>query len=415
MSPTGHPPWALPVRATARLARRAALGFWLFSGAGTAVLLATLLLSRSSAREAGEIAVALGGSLVGLAIGQGIALLRLRISMFILLWNLAFWAGLITLGATHASGFLAASFAFATVAALSGFFSLQHRFELLACFWGTVGWIGSIMVLLNAHGRIAQWRESKLAAWLPVTLLLLAGFVATLIVYLVCKHSYRLVLWQIMALPEPPPGRVEAPRGSVLSTRNLLPVVALAVLVFTFTATVSPFLWRTAPGHDQATAREAPPSRGEVAETLTRAVEQLRRAVERSWPWWLILLISLLLDRPLRRTLLLHRLRRPLERVAPTRRIEQLWRYVMVAAGDTGVTPTPGESIPETVARLARDGRPAAQLYEAAGLYERARFGLGLGGGEVTRMAGLADAVFRQLRRGLTPWQRLKGAYRRLT
>ena len=126
-------------------------------------------------------------------------------------------------------------------------------------------------------------------------------------------------------------------------------------------------------------------------------------------------LVAVLTVPPLRRTLLLHRLRRPLERVAPTRRIEQLWRYVMVAAGDTGVTPTPGESIPETVARLARDGRPAAQLYEAAGLYERARFGLGLGGGEVTRMAGLADAVFRQLRRGLTPWQRLKGAYRRLT
>ena len=230
---------------TFRQARRLLVAYWLYAGAGSLLLSAALLATRRTSLRSttrGEVLLVLVACLVGLAAGQWLALLRLR--AFPVFISCAFaWASsqlvlAIVLGFQHP---FARPLTFGAVWLLSGFFSLRPRLALVAYFCGAAGWIGAAVVILNAHHeRLRVWRLIRQAGWLPWTLLLLAGFLVTLLVYLVARQGYRLSLWQSLAGDEPPPGWGEAPRGPLLAPRNCIPLLVLGGLLFAFTAGVSP-------------------------------------------------------------------------------------------------------------------------------------------------------------------------------
>jgi len=112
---------------------------------------------------------------------------------------------------------------------------------------------------------------------------------------------------------------------------------------------------------------------------------------------WLVVLLALLLTlalffRPLRRSILLRHLERPMWKTTPTRRVKNLWLRTLVALDDAGIHQHADEP-PVKLARRALDelGREHGQvpggLEQAAQIVERVEYaGRGLGADEESKM-----------------------------
>jgi hypothetical protein len=312
-----------------------------------------------------------------------------------------------------------------------GLFSLQHRYELLSAFWPSVGFIGSVFVILNREGRVSNWEEDKLSAWLPVPLFFLFCFILFMVLFLHAKQTQRVEMWQ--ALSGAAERRVDKRTElSYVPRKNLLPMFGAVVLLFAFTAVLSPYLFRTGKGDEggknkgkpqqeqpqeqdpeQKPGKAKKPFDGEqLAEMMKKMAQEAESVAPLLWP----LLFLLVAYRPAKRALLTTHLKTPVMPTSPSERAWNLWEYVRIGAEDAGVAPSASDSVEELLARIESDGHGRSPaLEQAAEIYARSRYGFVLRPGDALAMRKPALQAFLDLRKDMTVWQRVKSWWRPLS
>lgn len=405
------------------MALRPALVYLAFNVLGFGCLFATIAAYEHTS-GAWPMLLATAAGFIGLVLGQLLAIARVRTMVVVVGMALATVTAIIVASTVSFSGIpeelVLGMFCFA-VALPCGFISLQHRWELLATFWPSIGFIGSVFGILNEEGRVRAWEEDKIRAWLPVPLAILFVFLVVWLTYLASKQALRVELWQSLSGSFTRRVRKKPTLGA-LPRRNLLPLLAAAVLLFAITAALAPFLWRTGKGdrpskHPQDTQVEEEPkpkrpiSGDGLVQQLKQMAEAAKDAAVNLWP----LLLLLLFYRPAKRALLGTHLRRPLVPTPPTERIENAWEYVRIAAEDAGIEPRPTDSIEQLMQRIAAAGLPTTSAAEAAAIYTRTRYGFTVARGDADAMRSAATRAGIELRSGLGRWQRLRNLWRPLS
>lgn len=427
---TRVPRWTPPFLTALRLTWRPALAFNVFSILGWAALMSTAILHKDM-DDALEMFVALCMGTLGVVLGQLVSILRVRLLPIFVVGGafafIAFW--LIANSAFRQLDLpksLALGLVFFCFAFPCGLLSLQHRWELFAAFWPSIGWIGAVFNVLNREGLAAEWSQNKLSAWRPLTLAFLFGFLLCLLFYFAAKQAVRVELWQ--ALSGTAARRVEkqakaTPAVSALPRKNWIPLLVVAILLFVLGAVLQPFLWRTGRG-DRESKRGAPshePSErdgdrgpkidGEgLARMMQRMAEAAKKGAMRLWP----LLFLLLLYRPAKRALLLSHLKIPIFPTPPSERVDNLWEYVRIAAEDAGVKPTPSDSVEQILMRIHESGVRSPAVAQAADVYVRTRYGFTVAPGAPAAMRAHALAAAGDLRKDLTRWKRIRNLWRPL-
>jgi hypothetical protein len=309
-----------------------------------------------------------------------------------------------------------------------GMLSLQHRWELFASFWPAVGWIGGVFVIINEEGRVSQWEQDKVTAWLPVPLGFLACFLVLWLFYLSSKQAMRVELWQSLSGAVARRISKKAVVGAI-PRKNVVPMLVAAVLLFAVTALLAPYLWRTGKGdHDGKSGKprdgqmEKPDSEGKPkpgpkmdGDAIVQQMKQLANAAKSTavnlWP----LLLLLLLYRPAKRGLLSTHLLTPIVPTPPTERIDNSWEYVRIAAEDAGVVPAPSDSIEQLLVRIREKGLAGPAVARAAEIYARTRYGFTVGRGDPIAMRQHAIDAGKELRANLGAWERVKNLWRPLS
>lgn len=413
--------WAPPFVQALRLALRPALAYAVFTAGGFAAFtLAFVFYDHGS--ELLELLLACLAGIAGVLVGQLIAVLRFRaLPVFVVGGaSMAFGVWLVAGANVPVPKEIVPAIAFFTMALPCGLLSLQHRWELFASFWPAVGWIGGVFVILNREGRIEQWEQDKVTAWLPVPLLMLGGFLVFWLFYLASKQAMRVELWQSLSGAA---ARRVARKATVtaLPRKNVGALLAAAAALFVVTAVLAPYLWRTGRG-DRPSERqierteerhdEGPDIDGEV---IARMMKQLAEAAKDTalhlWP----LLFLLLLYRPAKRALLQSHLLTPIVPTPPSERIDNLWEYVRIAAEDAKVVPLSSDSVEELLARIRHEELGGPALARAAEIYARTRYGFTIGPGDPAAMRPAAIEAARELRIRLRTWDRVKSWWRPLS
>ncbi len=464
-----------------RWAWKPLLIFFLFTLTGSLALGITVFAYDPSIEAVGVLGLCLGGGVLGVFVGQLLALLRVRLLVFTVLTYfavqiLALTAIFAVLTAGSVGAYIAL-FVFCFGFGLpSGMMSLHHRLELLAAFWPAIGWIGSVFVILNHDGRVAQWEENKLSAWMPVPLGLLFGFIVFLLLFLVSKQTMRIELWQ--ALSGSPARRVvERAQLTAVPKRNLLWVGAAAVVLFGVTAVLSPYLFRTTKGDrdgKEKNQQESDPKEGKDGkdgkgkgdgkdgkgksdgkdgkpqqgqgkdqqgkgkpqqgkgggqgegkeeqpkqnpfdeEALQRILEQMAGAAKKAVWALLPLLLLAIFFRPIRRAFLTSYLKIPLLPTTPSERIVYLWEYVRISVEDTGLDVPASDAVEETIDRVRKDGLDTTDLQIAGDIYMRARYDMVLRPQDPIVMRGASIRAAKALRKTIPFGRKITNWWRSL-
>jgi hypothetical protein len=420
--------WQPPFFESLKLAWRPLLVYLVFTLLGFVALFGTIAsYERGTGTKLFELFVALSAGIAGIVAGQAVALLRFRTLPVLLFGGLSVAAGIYVLVVARADlpDVVGLALFFFCFAFPSGMLALHHRFELLGLFWPAVGWIGSVMVILNEEGRVDEWSANKVSAWLPLPLFFLFCFVVGLLIFMAQKQAMRVSLWQ--ALSGATERRVQKKTAvSAIPRKNLL--LGAAVILFAFTAVLAPYLWRTGKGdhgenqgkpdsgemQERRTGepRKGPSIDGEaIAKAVASAASSAKTALHTLWP----LLILALFYRPAKRALLTSHLVTPIFPTPPSERIDNLWEYVRIAAEDAGTVPQASDAVEDFVARAKKSGRATAALDEAARIYTRTRYGFVVAPGDGLSMRKVAVPAARALRSGMTGWERIKSYWRPLS
>ncbi len=424
--------WAPPFAEAWKLALRPILVYLAFNVTGFIALVVTIVVY-DNVSELGKIVAACITGIAGAFVGQLVALLRIR------LWPIivggifcSVVAGIIASSA--GSGFpdaVAVPIFFFLLAFPCGLLSLQHRFELLSMFWPAVGWIGSVMVILNREDRAAQWDVNKLNAWLPLPLFFLFCFLALMLVFLASKQTQRVRLWE--ALSGALERRVETRKEVALPkprSRNVLPMVAVLIALFAFTAVLSPFLWRTGKGDRESDNKGAhskeegrrdtqdDPTQGKHprfdGEAIMKMLADMAESVKHNARYLLPLLLLLALYRPMKRAFVITHLKTPVFPQSPSERIENLWEYVRIVVEDAGISPSNTDSVEELLARVRASHGVPPSMTEAAAIYARSRYGYAIAKGDGAAMRRSALLAAATLAQPLTASQKLRAWWRPL-
>lgn len=405
----------------------------------------------------------------GVGLGQTLALLRVRdwvlFTVWFLTWTVGSAFGVVGIAALGAAVaplmiFVVLTVFLGPIFMMAGAWSLRTGRDLFGTWVPLMYATGTAIVLAESSGRVSEWHGgSKWAVWDVFSLSLLAATVLGLVTFLILRERRRLHLWR--------QARGGLLKGSVAEVRQSRPglglrgwavVGLLAVGLTVGSALVGPYLWRTGrPGdHDGGGGGtggteqvEGGQGQGQGQQQGSTS-EQVQRQTERNlkplnsrdlqqqdgqgggqqgvdlWSTLLILLLLwvlavLVFARPLQRILLVRHLQRPWWEVAPTARVEHLWRLVEIALGDAGVPPRPGEAAESLVARatpalakLTNGHIDVHGLQEAALVRDRVTFGLGVGQHDVERMADVADDAYETVWSRLDDKGQLKAMYRLL-
>lgn len=424
-SRTRVPRWTPPLREALRLAWRPALAYFVFTALGSLTLVLTSAwYSRGSGRDVLMFALGTAAGLVGVLAGQGIAILRLR-ALPVFIASGCFVAGavwMLQLADPPGGEYIAVPLVFFCFAFPCGLLSLMHRWELLASFWPAVGWIGGVFLILNEEGRVQEWEENKISAWLPVPLVYLGCFLLLWLFYLAAKQAARVEMWQALsgaAARRVSKAEAKKTRASAIPRRNVVPLLVVAALLFGGTALLAPYLWRTGKGdregqressqHDRA--QRAPSFDGEgILRQLQKMAAAAKETLPKLWP----LLFLLLLYRPAKRALLLSHLKTPVVPTPPSERIDNLWEYIRIAAEDAGVVPTSADSVEQLMTRIRAVERSTPALESAAEIYIRTRYGFTVQRGDAIAMRGHATVAAKSLRERLGVWATVKSWWRPL-
>ncbi len=381
--------------------------------------------------KAFEVFAAVTAGFAGVLCGQLVALLRFRTIPVLIVGSFSVFVAVMVGIYANANlpSFLGIAIFFFCFAFPSGMLSLHHRFELLGVFWPAIGWIGSVMIILNEEGRASTWEKSKVGAWLPIPLILLALFLLGLLLFMASKQAMRVSNWQALSGATERRVKMRAENQiSAIPKKNLLPILIATALLFAFTAVISPYLWRTgkgdrdgkngAKGDDTGQVDENKPGPkppdidGEaIAKAMQSAASSAAAAAHTLWP----LLLFALFYRPIKRAALTSHLKTPIFPTPPSERIDNLWEYVRIAAQDAGAVCASSDSVDDFVRRAKEKGTSSPELEEAARIYERTRYGFVVARGDGLAMKRVSVPAARVLRKEMTTWDTVKSFFRPLS
>ncbi len=436
--------------------------WWLTTAVAFALFSATILLTQSF--DSGLVlALALfgGATAFGAAFGQACGLLRLRTWVVVVLGMLASGALFALTAAISPLGEVAVlvgivAFLFPFFA-VTGWWSLTPNGAMLSTFTPLVYIVGTVITVASTTGSDARWLAGeKWAIWDVFTLPVLVLGVVGILAFLASRESHRLHHWQNLGAPTLVTTERKAGTrlGGWLRGAGTLVVLGLLGVALTVgSAVLAPYLWRTGPADDGA-----PPQQGDASpeprpdseprqskrkgKSKTRpkpandgtpaqprqpgspmSPEQMQESARRAGVSVLFLLLFALLallaiavfGPPLRRTLLLTHMRRPLWPVPPTRHVQQSWWLVEVALADLDVPHGPGDTA-ATFAKRAVGHLPATLLVdpilEVAGVADRVAYGLGLQPDDTMRARRQAEMAYEAVWSQLTEAQKIRAMYR---
>lgn len=434
MSRTRVPRWNPTLLQALRLALRPAIAYFVFTVGGFAALLGSVIWFEGATNKLFGILLGCAAGVFGILAGMLVAVLRARTLPVFVVGTICVTVASILIAMAHPPGGeeIAIIVVFFCFAFPCGMLALQHRWELFASFWPAVGWIGGVFVIINHEGRISQWEEDKVTAWLPVPLVFLGCFLVLWLFYLSAKQAMRVELWQSLSGAVARRISKKAVVGAI-PRKNVLPMLLAAALLFGVVALLSPYLWRTGKG-DRDGGKGGKPRDGQVdrgddyegkgqpkkgpsvdGDAIVQQMKELAEAAKNTavnlWP----LLLLLLLYRPAKRALLSTHLLTPVVPTPPTERIDNNWEYVRIAAEDAGVVPAPSDSIEQLLARIRGKQLGGPALARAAEIYARTRYGFTVGRGDPIAMRQHAIDAGKELRQHLTTWDRVKNMWRPLS
>jgi hypothetical protein len=431
VSRTRVPRWSPTFVQALRLALRPAIVYFVFTVGGLAALMGSVVWYEGVNKLLG---VGLGcvAGVVGILMGMLVAILRARTLPVFIAGVACVTIASILIAMTHPpfGEEIAIVIVFFCFAFPCGMLALQHRWELFASFWPAVGWIGGVFVIINQEGRVSQWEEDKVTAWLPVPLAFLACFLVLWLFYLSAKQAMRVELWQSLSGSVARRISKKAVVGAI-PRKNVLPMLFAAAILFGVVALLAPYLWRTGKGDHEG--KNGKPGDGQVdkpidgegkgkkpgpsmnGEAIVEQLKELAKAAKETavhlWP----LLLLLLLYRPAKRALLSTHLLTPVVPTPPTERIDNNWEYVRIAAEDAGVVPAPSDSIEQLLTRIREKKLGGPALARAAEIYARTRYGFTVGRGDPIAMRQHAIDAGKELRVNLGAWDYVKNLWRPLS
>jgi hypothetical protein len=414
--------------------------YWLLLVSGYVVLLGVAFRYWGADEELlALLPILVGASTVGVALGNLLALLRLRGWVV----QSVVWFAIVALTCTVAiaAGPHVAGGAIAFLTSVGCGHAAMQRRALLTTLWiPAVCWVGAMLTVIDQHGGVRQWEAGlKDGVWDPTALALLGTLVALYFAFLAGQARYHHAVWAAGATDTPTTvteHHKSHPRG--LSRRGALALVLLTLLVTASVAAVAPYLWRTGardghhpgdgvsdprgrnrrqPGDPDRPGRRAPrPDAQALRDALRRAARKARGQAEDLFPF----VPLFFLNRPVRRWWRLRRLRRGGRAEEPTKRALRRWEYVTVALGDVGLRVLPGDTVDELVAkvsaqRAAKGLPPIPELGAAAAEVDRVRFGLGIPAGTLEALEAHAVRAYEAIRAPMTRWQQVACWWRRMT
>ena len=424
-SRTRVPRWTPPFLQALRLSWRAMLAYLIFTVGGFFAFSGSVLWYEASGEVFLIIAIIFVTGLVGIVSGMLVGVLRVRtLPVMIASGLLSYGVGIaIALSglASVVPPMLILGFMVFCMAFPCGILALQHRWELFSSFWPAVGWIGGVFIIINHEGRITQWEQDKVTAWLPVPLFFTACFLFFWLFYLAAKQAVRVEIWQSLSGSV---GRrvLKKPSVGAIPRKNIIPMVVVTIVLFAVVAVLAPYLWRTGKGdkpskkpqesHEPREERQSPKMDGEaIMQQLKKMAQAAKDTAVNLWP----LLLLALLYRPAKRALLKTHLLTPVFPTPPTERIENNWEYVRLAAEDAGVVPQASDSIEQLVTRMRVSGLGGPHVVEAAAIYARTRYGFVVAPGDAIAMRSHAVGAAKELAAKLTTWDRVRNWWRPLS
>lgn len=423
--------WSPKFTDALRLAARPLIAYFLFSALAFVAFVITILFYDKS-DDLILLIISCAFGMAGVLVGQLIAVARLRVlPIFIVASVCSTIAGMMLagVGITPPKELLI-PIVFFCFAFPCGLLSLQHRYELFAAFWPSIGFIGSAISILNHEGRVKEWEENKISVWMPVPLALLGAFLLTFLLYLAAKQAMRVQLWQ--ALSGSLERRVSKKTAAVSAVprRNLLPLLVIALVLFGFTAVMAPYIWRTGKGDrdggsgrthqtedrdgdNEGEGHPRPPKFDEEAlrRMMQSAASGAKSAAMTLWP----LLLLFVFYRPIKRALLTSHLKTPIVPTPPSERVDNLWEYLRISAEDAGVVPTPSDSVEDLLERIKTTRPLTPELIQAAAIYEETRYGFVVKPGAPKAMKTHAVTAASSLKSDMTKWDHVKSWWRPLS
>ncbi|UJR83384.1 hypothetical protein [Sandaracinus amylolyticus] len=375
--------------------------------------------------EAMVMLVVLGVStIIGVLIGQALAIARVRGSALGCATMLWYAGSCVVSGALVAGGPLGGiviALLFMTPIFVSGgAWSLASSRALFAAWVPVIYGTGAMFAILERDDRVDVWEQGdKWAIWNVTTSFILFLTIALLLVYLVMRERHRLHRWRnapraLLAgtVIERGPAR---PRLTVMGWAAL---IVVGLMLTAGTLFLAPYLFRTGPeegegeGSSQSQQQESEQEgegeqqaaqgegEGDAAGQAERAARALAQAVCPAMIGLLLIAaMAAIAWRPVRRLVIIEVLRRPRWRVAPTTRIRMGWRLIEIALGDLGIDADPSVDASELVRRHeaalgAIDAELLARLRDAATLRDRVAYALALEPGDVERFASDAERIW---------------------
>lgn len=409
-------------------ARYPLLAFWILSIGGLGAMIFTIVLVEGGLPHDFETFLSFCfGCVFGLGCGNLLALFRVRV------WtNIVFGVVnvilMIAFAEAGGAGFeivLLGWIGF-LMAIGCGHLALSHRFGLAAAWLPILCWVGAIMIYLNDYGRVAEWERSKISAWMPVPLFYLFCLVVLLLWYMAAKETHRLALWELLGGAPWKRTLVRKSKPRVrLHPRGVAAILTLSVIVFAAGAIISPYLWRTGRGDREAHhADEPPPDKPRIDpdnydwDGVANAIRRMIREVEDAGSTFLPFVPLFLLNRPIRRAIRMRHWRKPFGRVPPTQRVKNLWRLVLLGVTDDGWRPRAGTNVQDVAdeiqARRRKQKLPrSGEIVEAAEIYTRVRYGLGIRPDDVARLEKAATQSYHDARVHMTHWQHFRCWWRK--
>lgn len=432
--------------------------YWAMTALAFGLLLALYIIDEGDVEGVMIFGALAATTFAGIGTGQIAALFRLR-TWVIAVVATGIWSSLLLLAAFPALPeevmiVVAITVTLFPFFLLAGLWSLRVHMGLLAT-WAPLMYITvSIIVIAEQFtGKAAAWFDGdKWAIWdifsLPV-LLLGAGF---LIVFLAARERHRVQLWRFAkGGPELPRANMEVRKGVGLGCGQIFAILALAMVLAGGAALTAPYLWRSAPAEDGdgegygdgMEPQEPPPppeqessgcnqdsSEGEgdgegegEAEGEGGGQESMEEAVKQAGISFATLILAVLLALlglfiflpPMRRSLLLRHLHKPLWPVPPTRQVLQAWRVVEIALADIGIERRPGDSA-VSLARRAMEALPPdvdhEDLLRCAEITDRVLFGLGVDPGDPEHARRTAEMTYQVVWELMGEGRRLQAVYR---
>lgn len=423
----------MSVRTSLRRTWPVLLSYGLFSAWGLGCLVASIFFSQGLG-GGGDVVALVGiaiATVVGNAAGNALGLVGLRLAIVVVSFIVLFVGG--TMFAS-VLGPIAPYALVAMVAVLSGYLGVASRLDVVAAWFPLSLAVGAAILWLNRHGAVATFETgSKHAIWDPFTMVCLAGTVFFMLVFLATRNSLGLTAWQEVSRRGARLGSAEPAAGVAVARPgrgSIAVLLAFTMVVLGATAAISPYLFRTAEdpdakngskteqrdgtqgdGHGNGQGQGQGEGNGQGKPDPGAAGDSAREALElgaRVLMWLLIaafilLILLLVLLPPIRRTMLLRHLEKPLWPVAPTPRVMNLWRRACAALASAGVEPDQGET-PSAFARRAASavqstlGCDVQSLVAAAAIVEKIDYaGRGLGAEDASAMRAAVMPVVHEI------------------